>query len=529
MLALALLTLAYGPEPATELESRVREIFEESCTACHDASSDDVVLEGSLDHLRAPGSTGVPLVDPGNPEGSYLYQKMLGQEGIEGEAMPMGEDPLPAEQLAAVRDWIAALEAAPPAEPEPEPAGDGEDLAGMVAAIFQDNCASCHGDDSDHVRLVGDLSHLRNTTEGAFPLVDPGDPDHSYLYMKLVGADGIRGSQMPMGEDPLPAAMLEDVRAWIEQMPEAQATYVETGPEPLPTPTRRQRPAFGGTHQVALHTTTTLGKNALEFRVHHRFGEIGRPFKDRTFFGLASGAIMSLGVGYGIVDGLDVLLRWTNAGPEHELGVKYVPLRQENGAPVSVGAFASYEQIWSDPLKDCVQNENCISANAQVMVSRLWFDRWATQLMVGYSALTNHAGEVEIVENEGEPDQETLYFKDNRGTLDVGLASTVYLDKKKKYGLDVEYFLPIPALGSDPTTDPLYFNGLRSDAVGDRIGGWSIGFSARAGLHFFQVFATNVQNIHTGRVAVGGDSGVPFSKDGAHFMVGFNLSRKWNF
>lgn len=523
MLALALLTLAFAPEPATDLDSRVREIFEESCTACHDASSEDVVLEGPLDHLRAASSTGAPLVKPGDPEGSYLYQKMLGAQGIEGEPMPMGEDPLPPEQLAVVRDWIAGLEA--DAAPAPVPAAEPEpsaDLEGMVQAIFADNCASCHGEDSDRVRLVGDLGHLRAVSENGFSLVSPGDPEHSYLYMKLTGAHGIRGSQMPMGEDPLPAAMLEDVRAWIEAMP-AAPTEVSDGPEPepMPVPTRRPRPAFGGTHQIALHTTTTLGKKALEFRVHHRFGEIGRPFRDRTFFGLATGATMSLGVGYGIIDGLDVLLRWTNAGPGHELGVKYVPLRQEAGWPVSLGFYGSYEQLWVDPMKDCVENDNCIRASGQAMLSRLWFDRWATQLTVNYSGLTNPSPNV-VIDGRDKHDY--------RGTLDVGVASTVYLDKKRKWGLDVEYFLPIPS-------EAFYFHGGTALPEAPIIGGWSLGMSVRAGLHFFQVFASNVPDIHTSMVAPGGDFGVPFTtKDpgpperpgGAHFVVGFNLSRKWS-
>lgn len=512
----ALLTLAIAPEGATELEAKVREVFDESCTACHDSSSDDLVLEGPFDHLRGNSSTGVPLVKPGDADGSYLYQKMLGAEGIEGELMPMGEDPLPAEQLALVRDWINALGSdTKQAEPAPAPS-DGIDHEAMVRAIFEDSCTMCHDSSSDTVVLEGAFEHLRGESSAGTPYVVPGDPAGSYLYQKIVGAEGIKGSTMPMGEDPLPEEIVQEIHDWIQNMPADTGASVSTGePAPLPVPQRKQRPAFGGTHQIGLHTTTTLGRNAVEFRVHHRFGEIRRPFRDRTFFGLASGAKMSIGVAYGIVDGLDVMLRWTNSRLGHELGLKYVPIRQEDGKPLSFGVYGSFEQFWDQvPLENCIEESHCTTGNVQVMLSRLWFERWATQLNVNYSALTNHSPRVEI---DGDS------FQDNRGTLDVGLASTVYLDKKRKWGLDVEYFLPIPV------NDAFYFNGGNANPDGPIYGGWSVGFSARAGLHFFQVFASNVQDIHTNLVAPGGTfAGAPIDGDGAHFLVGFNLSRKWN-
>jgi hypothetical protein len=521
MLSLALLTLAIGPEGAPDLEAQVKEIFEESCTACHDSSSDDVVLEGSLDHLRADSSAGIPLVKPGDPDGSYLYQKMMGADGIKGDAMPMGEDPLAQEQLEVVRDWITSLETAAEPKPAKEPVGGDVDHESMVRAIFEDSCTGCHDEGSDTVALAGSLDHLRGASSAGVSYVVPGDPDGSYLYQKLVGAEGIKGSSMPMGEDPLPEELLQEVHDWISAMPEGSWTQPGVEDEPLPVPKRKQRPGFAGTHQVALHTTTTLGKRAVEFRIHHRFGEIKRPFYDRTFFGLAGGAKMSIGAAYGIIDGLDVMVRWTNSRVGHELGVKYVPIRQEDGMPVSFGVYGSFEQFWDKPLKGCIGRSHCTVGSAQAMLSRFWFDRWATQLTLGYSALTNHSPDY-----QDEVDGELHDLHDERGTIDVGLASTVWLDKKKKWGVDVEYFMPLPI------EDVSYYNGWSPEPKADgdpvrQIGGWSLGMSARAGLHLFQVFATNVQNIHTNLVAPGGNTTVPFSKDGANFFVGFNISRKW--
>ncbi|MFQ5568169.1 MAG: c-type cytochrome [Rhodothermales bacterium] len=46
-------------------------------------------------------------VAPGSPDSSYLFLKITGAPGIVGERMPRGRAPLSAEQISAVRQWIA--------------------------------------------------------------------------------------------------------------------------------------------------------------------------------------------------------------------------------------------------------------------------------------------------------------------------------------------------------------------------------------------------------------------------------------
>jgi hypothetical protein len=48
-------------------------------------------------------------------------------------------------------------------------------------------------------------------------LVAPGQPDSSYLYIKVTGGAGMRGERMPYGTAPLPRAALDVLRAWIER------------------------------------------------------------------------------------------------------------------------------------------------------------------------------------------------------------------------------------------------------------------------------------------------------------------------
>jgi hypothetical protein len=97
-------------------------IFLPSCTfsSCHggELSAADLNLQGAtlwqdiLEHeVSRPGAP--PLVVPGDPDGSYLYQLLSQCDPVAGAAdvphMPLNApELLPAEQVALVRDWIAA-------------------------------------------------------------------------------------------------------------------------------------------------------------------------------------------------------------------------------------------------------------------------------------------------------------------------------------------------------------------------------------------------------------------------------------
>ncbi len=430
---LPIIVLAIASPTEGELEVKVREVFDDACTLCHD-SSDELNLEGvTLERLaQKRAASGEPMVDPGHPEESYLYRKLVGAEGIEGDPMPLDEEPLSEEQLGTLLAWISSASDAA----ERDAAGTGDTSSESAVAV-----------------------------ESA------------------VGASDV--------EDPvLPASTVR--------------------------PQKRRKKPFFGTHQINLQTTTTLGKNVLAYRIHHRFGRFGS-IGERAYAGLANGVVMSMGVEYGIVDGLDVLVRWSSSRLDWELGAKYVALRQEEGAPLSLGLFASFEGISDFPENA----KNRATGNVQLMASRLWFERWSTQLTLGYSPLTNHATKVEVDLEDG---RGPIAVEDRRGTANLGLASTFWFGGKRRNGLDLEYILPIPDGGSP---NVFYFHGGDADPQGSRVGSWSLGWSRKAGLHLFQILVTNTRNIHTNLVAPGGDTKNPFKPFG-DFFLGFNLSRKWN-
>lgn len=539
--------------PASDGEGKVKAIFEDACTACHSEGGDEVSLEGAPSRLVSVKSkaNGKPMIVPGDPDASYLYQKVIGAKGIAGDSMPPG-DSVSAAQKKAIKEWIAGLKPAAPAPaPTPAPTGGGggakpaaepvtlkaPELEPKVRKIFADKCNACHDTGGEEVVLAGDLGHLTKdkSKETGKPMVVPGDVEASYLVNKLTGK-GIKGEQMPMGDDPLSPAEMDAVRQWIVALGDdekakaaaaASGAKVET-PVVVETPAEEPKEAepaedapkkkekgkapFHGTFQVALPTTATLGRRSFEFRIDHRFGQVGA---ERGAFGLDAGANISYGFAYGILDGWDVLLRRSNSRKGYELGTKYVPIRQEDGYKLSFGGYASVEYLRDFPSNTA----NPWAGNFQLLLSRLWFDRWSTQLVIGYHLRTNHSPNVQVDLPDDGVDG-PVKVRDRRGTLGVGIASTVWLGAKKKWGIDLEYHLPIPA-------NVFFFRGGNADPNGSNIGSWSIGGSVKTGLHFFQIFITNTREIHTTLYAPGGQTKNPFT-DRGNFFFGFNLSRKWS-
>lgn len=77
---------------------------------CHPPAGPMSLREGvAYENLvNKPSAYDMPRVDPGNPDNSALYLKLIGDARVGGAAfrMPLGRDPLSDEEITAVRDWI---------------------------------------------------------------------------------------------------------------------------------------------------------------------------------------------------------------------------------------------------------------------------------------------------------------------------------------------------------------------------------------------------------------------------------------
>ena len=432
------------------------------------------------------------------------------------------------------------------------PAGGDAELENKVAGIFEDECTGCHSEGGDPNEPDGlNLEILPSSLIGKSavgmkkPLVKAGDPAGSYLLTKITGQGEFAGELMP-SEDGLPSDQVKIISDWIASIPGGGADVPEPPanggppdegggtPEDTTPPDeggadtvvkkKKGTKPFHGTSQILLPTTTSLGRNTLQYRIDHRFGRIGT---ERGFLGLDAGVVMSMGIAYGIFDGWDVGLRRTNSRKGWNLYSKYIVIRQEEDWPLSVGAYASLDffRDFGDQRFDL--GNNALTGNVLIMISRLWLERWSTMLTFGYHTGTNKTGRPQVDFGDGDG---AVPVKDQRGTMTVGLASTVWLGKRKRWGVELEYVQPIPD-GGKPNV--FYYRGGDADPGGTPIGAWSLGGSYYTGKHFFQVFFTNNREIHMNLAAPGGQTTNPFATDGAsginnlNFFMGFNLGRRF--
>jgi hypothetical protein len=116
---IGLVATAGAQEPTLTFEKDVRPLLKAHCTLCH---GEEAKPKGGVDlrlrrFMDAPTDSGAALLVPGNPEASELVAI------IERGEMPKKGHPVPADQLATIKKWIA--QGAKTARPEPETLGHG--------------------------------------------------------------------------------------------------------------------------------------------------------------------------------------------------------------------------------------------------------------------------------------------------------------------------------------------------------------------------------------------------------------------
>ena len=203
------------------------------------------------DHNRngiygASVSNPVSLLNPGKALESYLVARLMGKmltEPVPGTRMPLANLPPTVPEMLALACFIEAL----PQDGSPASLSWPIDYANCsfnvdpdvlaltgtgaptwsasVWPLLQANCGGCHVSPapSGGLDLVQEGAYTRilglSSQQPSLRLIEPGDPDASYLWMKLTDADGISGSQMPFdpstGPRPLTDEELSIINQWI--------------------------------------------------------------------------------------------------------------------------------------------------------------------------------------------------------------------------------------------------------------------------------------------------------------------------
>ncbi|HRE90308.1 MAG TPA: hypothetical protein PK095_14335 [Myxococcota bacterium] len=187
----------------------------------------------------------IALMVPGSPEESYLIGRLRGTlegEDVPGTLMPLANQPLSNAEMLALFCFIEGLSDTPSRLDVPidyvactysrDPTnldvyGPTAEVTwtGMVQTILEVNCGGCHDAETPNagLPLAGAAVYDALLAEGAAPgglrFIEPGSPEQSYLWLKLVNDPAIEGSPMPSspisGWRPLPTRELDAIRAWI--------------------------------------------------------------------------------------------------------------------------------------------------------------------------------------------------------------------------------------------------------------------------------------------------------------------------
>jgi len=376
----------------------------------------------------------------------------------------------------------------PPSQPAPEAGPSQEQIAIFERAgrLLQARCAmpGCHlGPDGmkgmrlESGQIYRSTVNVRSRTEPGLLRVAPGAPDRSLLYLKLLPPEEghYRGPRMPMAMNPLAPEEIALVRQWIESFPAEL-----WGAPPAAEPAAGAARTFQGSTLVNLPTPDPLGARALEFQILHRFKTSTRDSGSKDFYGLDSGAWISIGLAYGLTDTLEVGLRRTNLEHDYEADAKWTPLRQVAGAsPVSLALRASYSNLRETGAF------NRDRAGAQAILARRFGKRLSLMLVPTYVSHANF-----------------LDRGDHRGSTAVGAGGELRVTSKM--AITGEWVAQTSGVESTNQSG-------------------SVGLSVATARHVFHVFATNTAGIHTDQYAPGGD--LDFGS--GYFRLGFNITRTY--
>jgi mono/diheme cytochrome c family protein len=227
-----------NPDKTVVFETSVLPIFQASCVPCHGSALKMKELDLSTFGGVIKGGEDGPVLTPGKPQESRLY------EMVEKGAMPKGGKPLAPSQIASIREWIeaGARSGSPTLASNSAPVTQDD-----VLPIFLLRCGPCHGlrRQEGGLALHTRAAMFKGGKSGK--AIMPGRPEDSLIAQKL------RSGEMPpkLGLDEISTKRItkpeiDRVVAWIAQgAPEGKPPDAQTGaPDPLVSDKDRQFWAF---------------------------------------------------------------------------------------------------------------------------------------------------------------------------------------------------------------------------------------------------------------------------------------------
>lgn len=253
---------------------------------------------------------------------------------------------------------------------------------------------------------------------------------------------------------------------------------------------------FGSVWLMDNQTVMVPIKGTLEFDIQHRFGVVNNGSKD--LWGFFAPSNIRLGLGYSPLSKLFVGAGITKERMQIDLNGKYALLKQTPGTvPVSISYFANV-------VMDAREKSNFrytahrFSYFNQLIIARKITDKFSAQVAPSYSWFNNVEG---YVDKNG-----TVQKKMENGHFAVSCLGRYKVTSKSSV-----------ILGYDQPLTQHPMNNPHPNIC--------FGFETTTSSHAFQVFAGNYYGI------VPQSNNMFNSNDytAGQFLIGFNITRLWNF
>ncbi len=257
---------------------------------------------------------------------------------------------------------------------------------------------------------------------------------------------------------------------------------------------------FAGNFIIDNQTVMVPIKGSLEADINHRFGTMDHGYED--FFGIFAGANIRLGTSYVPIENLQVGIGINNFNLQVDLNAKYAIMKQarDKGFPVSITYFGNVAidtraENSSIPI---VTFSDRLSYFNEILIARKFCSYFSGQVGFSYTHFNNVEG---YYDEQGN-------IKPTLNNDHFAFSASGKFQITPKTAILVNYDQP---LTQHPMNNP-HPN-------------LSLGFEFQTSGHAFQIFAGNYG------YTIPQDNALYNQNDytKGQFLIGFNISRLWNF
>lgn len=259
---------------------------------------------------------------------------------------------------------------------------------------------------------------------------------------------------------------------------------------------------FKTTRVINSHSTKTLGKKVLDFRITHRFGNVGAASGGgvHNFYGFDNAANIRMAFEYGITDNLMIGVGRSKVQEAIDGFVKWRFLSQttNNKVPLTIAVMGNTAVT---PMRDPTGGEwtkflHRVSYTGQLIIARKFGNVGSLEVLPTYVHRNFVSGDL----------HPTSGVQDENGLFALGVAGRVQLSGSSSIVFD--YYYTFSDYRKDNTANPYYMP-------------LSIGYEIETGGHVFHLDFTNSAGIIENHFIP--NSSDTWTKGG--FKFGFNISR----